>query len=107
MAKRHQNFGHSGEGLFEPNDVLKTPFSLSVSKRTEAWIVIIHGVNAGLDMHWIRRFRVNANQRPNLVRPLAVLRRKLAAMMLLYLRDGILLRTDRLKQVKCQLASTS
>ena len=66
MAERHQNFGHSGEGLFEPDDVLKTPFSLSVSKRTEVWIVIIHGVSAGLDMHWIRRFRVNANQRPNL-----------------------------------------
>jgi hypothetical protein len=87
VAQRHQNFGHSGEGLFEPNDVLKTPLSLSVSKRTEAWIVIIHGVNAGLDMHWIRRFRVNANQRPNLVRPLSVLRRKLAAVDALVLAE--------------------
>jgi len=49
VAKRHQDFGHSGEGLFEPDDLLKTPFSLSVSKRTEVWIVIIHSVNAGLD----------------------------------------------------------
>jgi hypothetical protein len=87
VAQRHQNFGHSGEGLFEPNDVLKTPFSLSVSKKTEVWIVIIHGVNAGLDMHWIRRFRVNANQRPNLVKPLSVLRRKLAAVDALVLAE--------------------
>jgi hypothetical protein len=44
-------------------------------------------VNAGLDMHWIRRFRVNANQRPNLVRPLSVLYRKLAAVNALVLAE--------------------
>jgi len=85
-VERHQNLWNFREGLLKLDDVLELPFSLTVFEGLKGAIIFSNSVIAGLDMHWIGRFLVNANRRPN-AQALFVQCRKLTAVDALVLAE--------------------
>lgn len=71
-VERYQNLRHIFEGLLKLYAVLEVPLSFTIFEGPKGAIVISNSVMAGLDMHEIGRFVVNANRRPNRLRLLPI-----------------------------------